>query len=72
MTTGRINQVTIFDDTAPKRGSELVGGRGDESPGERLLSGREPINSPTCHPIATIEFLKVESVKELTGGPIKL
>ena len=71
MTTGRINQVTIFD--APRR----VSGRvlvevGCRSTGERLRSGREPINLPTCHPIATIEFLKVESVKEKTGTPISL
>ena len=44
MTTGRINQVTIFEDTPLKQRSELVKGRGDRSPGDRLLSGREPFD----------------------------
>jgi hypothetical protein len=71
MTTGRINQVTIFEGagpvgiTGPGRSWLRVGESG--SPGGRLSPGRQPEGLPRHHPIATTEFPQAESVQGAAG-----
>ena len=81
MTTGRINQVTIFSEVRvapggspvlyPSNGSELVVGRGSKarSSARRRIA---PSGSHWYHPFATTEFSKVESAKEFIDESTKL
>ena len=74
MTTGRINQVTIFAAVAlagsglPRGGVELVKGRG-KTPGLKPAARTESGPRASDHPFATTEFSKARSVKEALGIP---
>ena len=71
MTTGRINQVTIFEGlhrspsaqpASPRVGVSQIG-RG-VSPGRALAIEPNQVGSRAVHPFATTEFSKVKSAKE--------
>ena len=76
MTTGRINQVTIFAAVQPKPGANpadagpsLVNRRGEEHPAGATSAELNRRGSTHGHPFATTEFSGAGSAEDTAGVP---